>query len=388
MSDAENPDWKPDRKPGARANRLREREAKAAIWRRLAVVALALLASATGVFLYGRTLLRARSTRPRAIEASIPAGGPAGGSVWPGSALERAGIVRSGLAFDLYARWRGEEGQLRPGRYTLSPSMTPAQIVHQLELGPGHSPYDIIHVVVPEGFTVKQIAARLEKLGVTDGMAFLQAAMNPRSFLKWSYEFPRPDGPLEGYLYPATYDFLPNTPAEKVLDGMLLNFSERFFRPYHQQIVASGRTLHKVVTVASLIEREAKTQEDRPRIAGVLENRLKKRMKLEIDATVLYALGRHKQRVYFKDLRVDSPYNTYRHAGLPPGPIASPGTRSLQAALAPEKNDFLYYVARPNGSHYFTRTRLDHEAAILLARSERAARGGVELETGGKSHEP
>ena len=169
---------------------------------------------------------------------------------------------------------------------------------------------------------------------------------------------------------------------------MVLNFSRRFSRPYQHQIAARGSSLHKIVTIASLIEREAKTQEDRPRIAGVLENRLKKGMKLEIDATVLYALGHHKHRVFFKDLLVDSPYNTYRHAGLPPGPIASPGARSLEAALAPEKNDYYYYVARPNGSHYFTRTGKEHEAAVRQARSESQTASAVSTEPGGKSHEP
>ncbi len=377
MSDSETP----GQNRSTQVNRLREREAKASVRRRFAAVALGLLGCAAVAALFGWSLLQPRASQHRAVKVRIPAFGA-------GAALEHAGIVRSGLVFDLYTRWRKEDSTLKPGRYTLSPTMTPAQIIRQLKLGPGHSPDDIVHVPVPEGFTLRQIAARLEKLGVTDGTEFLQLGMNADPGTNWGYDFPRPKGPLEGYLYPDTYEFLPNTPAEKVLDTMVLNFSRRFFRPYHQQIVARGSTLHQIVTIASLIEREAKTQEDRPRIAGVLENRLNKGMKLEIDATVLYALGHHKQRVYFKDLLVDSPYNTYRHAGLPPGPIASPGAQSLQAALAPEKNDFFYYVARPNGSHYFTRTRQEHEAAVKQARSERAAVSGIEFEPGGKFHEP
>lgn len=367
MSDAE----KPGKKRSVLGNRLREREARAAGNRKLAAGTVAVLGGALLFALVGWYLLQPRSARHRAIKVSVPTGGA-------GAALERAGIVRSGPAFDLYTRWHAEDGKLRPGRYSLSPSMTPAQIIRQLKLGPGHSPDDIVHVPVPEGFTLRQIAARLEKLGVTEGSEFMQLAMNADSIPAWNYGFPRPKGPLEGYLYPDTYEFLPNTSAEKVLDTMVLNFSRRFFRPYQQQIAARGIPLHEIVTIASLIEREAKTTEDRPRIAGVLENRLKKGMKLEIDATVLYALGHHKQRVYFKDLLVDSPYNTYRHAGLPPGPIASPGAQSLRAALEPEKNDFLFYVARPNGSHYFTHTRQEHEAAIKMARSERAASTSVE----------
>ncbi|HLJ55806.1 MAG TPA: endolytic transglycosylase MltG [Chthonomonadaceae bacterium] len=362
-------------------NRLRALEAKAAARRRISVAALCLLACALAGVAYGWWLLQPPSATHRATKADVTAADP-------GADLERAGLVRSGVAFGLYARWRGEADKIRAGRYTLSPNMTPAQIIRQLRLGPGHSPDDIIRVSVPEGFTVKKVAARLERLGVTDGAVFLQMALNPNVHGTWSYDFPRPPGSLEGYLYPDTYEFLPNTPPEKVLDAMLLNFSKRFYRPYRQQLAARGRSLHEIVTIASMIEREAKTQEDRPRIAGVLENRIKRRMKLEIDATVLYALGRDKQRVYLKDLQVDSPYNTYRRTGLPPGAIASPGDSSLRAALEPEKNDYLYYVARGNGSHYFTRSRQEHEAAVKLARSERSTSGGPVVTPAGEVHEP
>jgi UPF0755 protein len=368
-------------KPGSGANRLRLIEARASARRRVALAAILLAMGACLIVVAGWMLLQPRSHKHRKIKVEINPGNEA-------AALEGAGIIRSALAFDLYARWHGDKSRFRPGRYTLSPTMSTAQIIRQLRLGPGHSPDDIVHLVVPEGFTLRQIAARLEKDGVTDGTAFLQFALNPSLGLKWTYDYPEPNGPLEGYLYPDTYDFYPNTPAEKVLDAMLLNFSKRFIRPYQHQIVARGMSVHHIVTIASLIEREARTNEDRARIAGVLENRLKKGMKLEIDATVLYALGHHKQRVYFKDLLVDSPYNTYRHAGLPPGPIASPGALSLQAALSPEKNDFFYYVARPNGSHYFTRTAKEHEAAIRQARSERAAVSHADEPPGGKSNEP
>ena len=365
----------------ASKNKLRELEARDRARRRRGVFGLFLLACALAVAGYGWLQFQPRSLRHRAIKLQIVSGEE-------GAALEKHGVIRSALAFDLYCRWHGDTGKFRPGRYSLSPTMSFALIVKQLKLGPGHAPDDIVHLSVPEGFTVRQIAARLEKDGVTDGAEFLQLAMNPDLGAAWSYDFPRPKGPLEGCLYPDTYDFYPNTPAEKVLDTMLLNFSRRFARPYQHQISATGKSLHEIVTIASLIEREAKKQEDRPRIAGVLENRLKKGMKLEIDATVLYALGHHKQRVYFKDLLVDSPYNTYRHAGLPPGPIASPGALSLQAALMPEKNDFYYYVARPNGSHYFTRTMKEHEAAVRQARAERDAAGGADVDSAGNPHEP
>ena len=359
--------------PSSKGNRLREQEIKARRYRRKVSVVLVCIALLLVVVWMGRILFLPRSERHHPVKVVIPAGksliGVAG-------ILNSSGVIRSETAFSLYALWHREDQKAVPaGRYTLSADMTLAQIIRELQMGPGHSPDDRIHVIVPEGFTLRQIGARLEKDGVCDGTLFLQLARNPDSLKAWNYDFPRPKRLLEGYLYPDTYEFLPNTPPEKVLDVMLLNFSKRFARPYQQQLAASGRSLHEILTIASLIEREAKTQTDRPRIAGVIDNRLKKGLKLEIDATVLYALGHHKQRVFYGDLRVNSPYNTYRFAGLPPGPIASPGANSLLAALQPEKNDYFYYVARPNGSHIFTRTVAEHEAAKREARKERQETG-------------
>jgi UPF0755 protein len=169
----------------------------------------------------------------------------------------------------------------------------------------------------------------------------------------------------------------------QVIDTMLSNFSTRFARPYRVEVGRSGRDLHAIVTIASLIEREAKVPQDRARIAGVLDNRLRRGMRLEVDATLDYAYGYHKTRVLYKDLEVASPYNTYRHKGLPPGPIANPGLAALQAALHPERNAFLYYVARPDGAHIFSRTPDEHAAAKRQARLERRRLSEMEIEPGG-----
>ena len=152
---------------------------------------------------------------------------------------------------------------------------------------------------------------------------------------------------------------------------MLGNFSTRFFRPYQQEIQSNKKSLHQIVTEASLIEKEARVEADRARIAGVLENRLKRRMLLQVDATVLYALGKHKSRVLYRDLEVKSPYNTYRNRGLPPAPIASPGIPSLEATMRPEQHHYLYYVARPNGEHIFTTTSAEHQRAINQVKMEK-----------------
>ncbi len=298
--------------------------------------------------------------------------------------LERKGIVRNSFALEAYVLYRQSRSglHLEPvGNRTLSPDMSLWQVVQELRRGDRAA--EQVKIVIPEGFTLKQIASRLDKSGITNGKEFLALAEHPDRIEAWNQDFPRPEDSLEGYLFPDTYRFPPKSPPEQVLEEMMSNFTRRFFRPYKVQMEANKRELGAVVTVASLIEREAKTDDDRPRIAGVIDNRLRKKMRLEIDATVLYALGRHKSRVMFKDLEIDSPYNTYRNSGLPPGPIASPGLDSLKAAVEPEKNDYLYYVARPDGAHLFTRTEAEHNRAIQQVKRERRAENAVEETPGG-----
>ena len=307
------------------------------------------------------------------VKVSVPRGRGVGGI---GEALEKSGVIRSATAFQFYVRWHGAGSRLRAGRYSLSGNMSLARILHTLEQGPGRS--DRLRVTVPEGYTLTQIADALEETGVCDATSFREFASKPGAWTGWDVGFTLPAGTLEGYLYPDTYEFLPHTAPEEIAKEMTLNFSHRFVRPKEQEFASTGHSLHAIVTLASLIEREARISADRPRIAGVLENRLKKGMKLEIDATVLYALGHHKDRVLYKDLEVDSPYNTYRNVGLPPGPIASPGMASLEAALHPETNDYIYYVAQPSGAHVFSRTRAEHEAAVRKIRAaHKRLKGGT-----------
>ncbi len=297
-----------------------------------------------------------------------------------GETLEQCGVIRSAFAFFWYVRWRDVQDKLKSGRYELSGDMTLAEIVAELERG---SLDDRLRVTIPEGFTLQQIADTLDAKGLTDGKALVEIATDPKRIALLNADFPLPKNSLEGYLFPDTYAFRPHTAPELVLDTFLMNFSRRVVRPYQRDIAASGRSLHQIVTIASLIEREAKVPEDRPRIAGVLDNRLQRGMRLQVDATVLYALGHHKDQVLNSDLKVASPYNTYRHKGLPPGPIANPGLEAIKAALFPEKNDFLYYVARPDGSHIFTRSLAEHLAAIHQAKLERQRGNNAEAQPGG-----
>ncbi len=287
--------------------------------------------------------------------------------------LEREGLVRNASLFLLYAHWKGDAGRFKPGVYRLSPNMSAAQISDLLQRGAGDP--DDISVTIPEGFTLSQIAQTLQEKGVIrDAQAFLRMTRSASAPL--SAPFPLPKTGLEGYLYPETYRFHPQSAPERVAQTMLDTFTREFYTPHLAEIRRSPHSLHQIVTIAAMIEREASAPQDRARIAGVIENRLRRGMRLQIDATVLYALGRHKERVLYRDLEVNSPYNTYRRAGLPPGPIASPGKPSLQAALRPERHDYLFYVARPDGTHQFTRTLAEHEKAVRQMRALRRRSAG------------
>lgn len=285
--------------------------------------------------------------------------------------LRRQRLIRHAGVFVAYVRWRGDADRIKAGRHRLSPMMSPAEILDQL-----------IHgrqernglVTIPEGFTVRRIAERLKARGVIDdAQAFLRLAEQPAGLIRAPFDLP-PTG-LEGYLFPSTYDFGSRMPPARVAERMLREFDDQFREPYREEIRRSGRSLYEIVTVASMIEREAEVDVDRPLIAGVIQNRLRKGMRLQIDATVLYALGYHKNRVLYRDLRVDSPYNTYRRRGLPPGPIANPGLPSLLAALRPARHDYLFYVAGADRAHIFTRTEAEHNRAVARMRALRPRPG-------------
>jgi UPF0755 protein len=291
---------------------------------------------------------------------------PGTGSARVAEILQEKGLIHSAFVFLWYARLHGDAAHLKAGEYSLSPSMTAEQVIARLKRA--GSDAEDKRVTIPEGFTLSQIADTLAAKGIVPNKEdFLKVVKSGSSGLKAPFELP--SSGLEGYLYPDTYRLAVNSPPSKVAQLMLDTFATSFYDKHKDAINQSGHSLHEIVTIASLIEREAEVPQDRARIAGVIENRLKRHMKLDIDATVLYALGHHKNRVMYKDLQVKSPYNTYRHIGLPPGPIASPGLPSLEAALAPERHDFLFYVATPDGSHVFARTEAEHNKNVARLRA-------------------
>ena len=278
--------------------------------------------------------------------------------------LAERGAIRSSFGFRLLARVTGKTSQLKPGAYEFSVPMTPMQVLDRIAKGEVSARW----VTFPEGFTVRQIADRLAADGLANKEKFLELALYQGSSFRTSFD--HPGNSLEGFLFPDTYLIPSRAPEDVIIRDMLKCFERKVAVPYSTDIARSGWTLRDIVTLASLIEREARAPKDRPLISSVLRNRLGKGMRLECDATVLYALGEHKDRVLYRDLEIDSPYNTYLNAGLPPGPIASPGLSCIDAALHPARSDCLFYVARPDGSHIFTRTLEEHNRARQAVRRE------------------
>jgi len=302
-----------------------------------------------------------REIRPVGNGPSRIVASPPGASTWQiGERLTQAGVIHSPRALVAAARLRRARGRLRHGEYALAPTQGALEIVDVLTHGRG-----LLHrVTIPEGFTIRQIAEALAAAGVARRDRFIElAAHRGRSVGRPSIAA-RPVDSLEGYLFPDTYHLPRSLDEEAVIGAMLDRFDEAVGPGLHDAARARGLTLHQLVTVASMVEREAQVPAERPVIAGVIYNRLARGMRLEIDATVLYALGRHKDRVTLADLGVDSPYNTYRHEGLPPGPIASPGLAAITAAATPAEVPYLFYVLKPDGSHHFSRTLVEHLAAV------------------------
>jgi len=278
--------------------------------------------------------------------------------------LRNKGIVRRRKAFAAAVLLSGSYGRLKAGWYELSAGMSPLSIARKIAAG------KVVwaQVTIPEGSTLRQIAQALEKIKICSAADFIAAAV-PATVAARPTSFSIPGRTLEGYLFPDTYVFALGTPAKQVVTAMVDQFEQAFVLPtMGTEVPAELGGLHGVVTLASLVEREAKWPEEKPLIAGVLLNRLKLGMPLQCDATVQYALGEHKPRLTYEDLQVESPYNTYLHRGLPPGPICSPGLGSLRAALQPQKTTFMYYVAKPDGHHVFSRTYQEHKAAIARIR--------------------
>ncbi|MDD5656585.1 MAG: endolytic transglycosylase MltG [Elusimicrobia bacterium] len=281
------------------------------------------------------------SLRPgRAVEVVIPSGQTAAQTA---VLLRARGVVRSTRVFCLWARATGLDRRLKPGCYRLRAGMAPWSLAAALAAG-GEG----VKIVVPEGFSARQIAERLEGAGVCPAEDFARLAR---------------EGLFEGYFFPTTYFFEPGTEADAVARRMRQEFRRRVEPEYARVQPRPRLTLHQALTLASIVEREAVRKAEQPMIAAVYLNRMRIRMRLQADPTVQYALGYWKKGLTSKDLAAPSPYNTYLHYGLPPGPICSPGLEAFQAVLNPAATPALYFVADHSGGHVFSDNAEQHAQA-------------------------
>jgi UPF0755 protein len=286
----------------------------------------------------------------------IPAGS---GTNTIGAHLVAAGIVRDALTFRAALWVSGRAKRLKAGEYRFDQPMTPLQVIDKIARGDVY----IVALTFPEGLTIAEMAAIVEAHGFGPAAAFVEAAKDVSLIRSVDPAATN----LEGYLFPETYSLPRHTDASRIVRLMVERFLHVFGADLREAAAARGLSVRQAVTLASIVEKETARADERPLIAAVYATRLRIGMPLQCDPTVIYALqhaGRYDGNIHKADLMFDSPYNTYRYAGLPPGPIAAPGKGSLEAAVHPADADFLYFVSRNDGSHAFARTLEEHNRNV------------------------
>ncbi len=276
-----------------------------------------------------------------------------------GRRLVAAGVVRDELTFRLAVRWHARGRSLKAGEYRFSEPATPTAVIDRLARGDVY----LLPLTIPEGLTAEEMARVFEQSGLGPASAFVAAAREPAAIRDID---PDADS-LEGYLFPDTYHLPRRTDGEALVDRMVRRFKAVFDEDLRARVKASGLTVRQVMSLAALVEKETARGEERPLVAAVYRNRLRIGMPMQADPTVVYALkraGRWNGNIRKADLQIDSPYNTYRYPGLPPGPIASPGKASIEAVLSPAPVDYLYFVSRNDGSHAFATTLAEHNRNV------------------------
>lgn len=355
--------------------RMKEKKKEVKIVRRivLAVVLVVLLVAGIGgysAYNYVTDGLKpydAENNDPIAV--SIPIGS---GIDTISQTLEDNNIIRDARIFKYYVKFQNE-GDFQAGDYTLTQSMTLDELIESLKTGRIYRE-PVFTMNIPEGLTLDQIADVIEAKTNHSAEDFF-ALVTSAEFVELArQQFPdlitdevlgeNVRYALEGYLYPATYPFYEEDPSMETIAFAMLQGTQDNVQPYREILAEREKSVHWLLTFASLLEEEATAQTDRKTIASVFNNRLKIDMPLQTDPTVLYALGEHKDRVLYEDLEVQDPYNTYVNKGLPPGPIAGPGKASLEAAMDPSTSEYLYFLADPSGTNHFAETYEEHMANI------------------------
>ncbi|HVG26742.1 MAG TPA: endolytic transglycosylase MltG [Acidobacteriaceae bacterium] len=283
---------------------------------------------------------------------------PGRGTAGIGTQLQEAGVLRSGFELAALRVWRG--GTLKAGEYRFDHPATPLEVYERLRRGDVYT----VSLVVPEGYNIFDIAAAVQAAGLGSKERFLAAE---RQHVELIAEWSPKAASLEGFLFPDTYRFSRHATPVQMLEAMVKRFGQ-----VADRVGMAPSEAERAVTLASLVEREVHVNGERATVAGVFENRLRAGMPLQTDPAVIYASmlrGTWTGTIHQSELHSDSPYNTYTHPGLPPGPICNPGTAALEAAIHPTRTDFLYFVANPDGSTHFARELAEHQANVAAYRA-------------------
>ncbi|GAB6099145.1 endolytic transglycosylase MltG [Halanaerocella petrolearia] len=316
---------------------------RVAIW-------LIILITVLGSFYIGYQLFQPKNQSDIKEEVIVIKSGRSLGSI--ATSLEEKNLIRNSFIFKLYLKIRGLEKELKAGYYRLNSGMSMLSIIDKLIKGETAN----YKFTIPEGMTVEEIGTKLTKYDLDRGK-FLQLVK--KGTVKWLSRKKKILYNLEGFLFPETYHLPYGSSEQEIIEIMLQQFKEKI-TDLEPQIKESKYSLRQIITIASLVQGEAKLKEDMRLIASVIYNRLELGMKLQLDATVQYALEERKSRLLYSDLEVDSYYNTYQYFDLPPGPINNPGLAAIKATLDPADTDYLYYVATKDGKHKFTKTYQQH----------------------------
>jgi peptidoglycan lytic transglycosylase G len=326
--------------------------------KKLALILLVLIIAvlAAGAWLHQRVRAPYRGYSAAEQFVDLP---PGSGSRAIGERLVSSGVIRDESTYRLALWLSGQGRHLKAGEYRFDEAMTPAAVIEKIARGEVY----VIPLTFPEGHTIAEMAALYASYGFGPAPAFVAASRD----VSLIADLDPAARDLEGYLFPETYPLSRHTDALRMIRLMVERFTKVFTPAMQQAAAERGLSVRQAVTLASIVEKETGRPEERPIVAAVYENRLKIGMALQCDPTVIYALtraGRYTGNLRREDLAFDSPYNTYRYPGLPPGPIASPGRASLEAAIHPAAVDYLYFVSRNDGSHVFARTLDEHNRNV------------------------
>lgn len=313
------------------------------------LLAICIIGAASGYFWINSwgAAYNEKDTTTKVVE--IPTGSSPGDI---GAILEKEGIIASGTKFKYFSKIKGFDSKFLAGNYSVSPSMTMEEICNIIASGKISSST----FTIPEGYNIKQIGKALEDNGYVTQKEFLDAATNETFEYDFLKDAVAGENHLEGYLYPDTYEIPSGANAKDIIKIFLDNFQLKFKKEFYAKAEKQGKTINEIMTIASIIEREARKENERKTISSVIYNRLEAGMPLQMCSTIQYLLGSQKEMLSYDDLAIESPYNTYKNQGLPPGPIGAPGIKSIEAALNPEKTNYLYFVVSPklDGSHNFS----------------------------------